>query len=133
MLKIIKNTPLRKARENMNSLPRILSIAGQQRETTTVEGHARCFKTRLLRPHWIHVNEKITMNIANMQSHLAHSPAMVGRPLARRGCLSSLRCLSHRHALSPGGTAKASLLPKGRYDRKMSMSIVNQAFDNGQV
>ena len=68
------------------------------------------------------------MKIANMQSRLAHSPAMVGRPLARRGCLSSQKCLSHRHIR---GVKPVS--PRRVHERRYSMVISNQASPNGKV
>lgn len=74
------------------------------------------------------LNGKLNMKIANMQSRLAHSPAMAGRPLARRGCLSSQKCLSHRHIRSakPG-------VPRRLQERKYSLVISNQASQNGEV
>lgn len=68
------------------------------------------------------------MKIANMQSRLTHSPAMVGRPLARRGCLSSQNCLSRTTT-----RGIKSAVPKRVQERKYSMVIANQASPNGKV
>jgi hypothetical protein len=68
------------------------------------------------------------MNIANMQSRLTHSPAMVGRPLARRGCLSSQNCLSHRTIRG----IKSSVARRVQ-ERRYTMVVANQASPNGKV
>jgi len=74
------------------------------------------------------LNGKLSMKIANMQSRLTHSPAMVGLPLARRGCLSSQKCLSCRHIVGI-----KPVVPRRAHERKYSMVIANQASPNGKV